>query len=94
MNCTNTMYCWTPGTAQVALVPWPDPERKSRKYESSLGACMSSMHEMTFEERQITLLADAMAMIVRDKCDPLAVHRALMGLEEYSAAMAPDMPQG
>lgn len=30
---------------------------------------------------------------VRDRCDPLAVHRALLALQEYRAGIACDMPE-
>ena len=39
----------------------------------------------------IVLLADAMAMICRDKCDPMAVHNALMAIKEYADVIPTDM---
>lgn len=93
MDCTNTMYCWTPGTDKVALIPWPDRAGRSAAYQRTAGACFSHQHDASFQERQVIVLADALAMIVRDKCDPKAVHLALMGLEEYASAMAEDMPR-
>ena len=40
------------------------------------------------EDEAITvLLADALAMIIRDKCNPATVNRALLRITEYSMTM-------
>ena len=39
----------------------------------------------------IVLLADALAMICRDKCDPMTVHTALMAIAEYADAVPTDL---
>lgn len=92
MNAKNAMLCWNPGTAQVALVRWPDPERVSSAFEMSGLACYSAVQKMTFEQRKLVVFVEAMHLIVRDKCDPLAVHSALLALDEYQAGLACDMP--
>ena len=33
-----------------------------------------------------------MHLIVRDECDPMAVHRAMMKIDEYRDGCAGDMP--
>lgn len=35
---------------------------------------------------------ESMHLIVRDGCDPMAVHRALLGVTEYRDRCAPNMP--
>ena len=37
------------------------------------------------------LLHEAMILIVRDKCDPQAVHQAFLGLEEYAHGLPDEM---
>ena len=91
-NAINTMLCWNPGTSEVALVPWPDEGRQSEGYERTALACTSSVREMTVTERTAIVYIEAIHLIVRDKCDPMAVHAALLGLSEYADALAEDMP--
>jgi len=38
------------------------------------------------------VFVEAMHLIVRDRCDPQAVHRALLGLDEYRSGCSDDMP--
>ena len=85
------MLCWNPG-ADVALIPWPDLTGASQRYECSTLACNAEFHKMTAEQRKLAVFVEAMHLIVRDKCDPQAVHGALLGLQEYRDGMAPDMP--
>lgn len=91
-NAINTMLCWNPGTSEIALVPWPDVDRRSEGYTRTALACTSSVHEMTGAERTAIVYIEAIHLIVRDKCDPMAVHAALLGLSEYVGALACDMP--
>ena len=92
VNALNHMLCWKPGTDQVALVPWPNTSDRQGRLPMSGLACYSSIHKMTFEERKARVFIEAMHLIVRDKCDPMAVHLALLPLEEYRAGCSADMP--
>ncbi|AQH05779.1 hypothetical protein A9R05_42950 (plasmid) [Burkholderia sp. KK1] len=91
-NAINTMLCWNPGTSEIALVPWPDVDRCSQGFTRTALACTSSVHKMTVAERTAIVYIEAIHLIVRDKCDPAAVHAALLGLSEYVGALAEDMP--
>ncbi|MCF5725332.1 MULTISPECIES: hypothetical protein [Pseudomonas] len=91
-DATEVMLCWTPGTANVALVPWPDVQRASTPYQCSSLACYGEFREMTFEQRKAQIFIEAMTLIIRDECDPSAVHHALCGLNEYRAGCPVDMP--
>lgn len=93
MNAIDTMLCWTPDTDQVALVPWPDRiGGRSDRYQMTALACDARLQRMSFPERMAVVFAEAMHLIVRDGCDPRAVHRALLGLDEYRAGCSGDMP--
>jgi prophage regulatory protein len=92
LSAKNGMLCWTPGTDQVEIVSYPDVRNLSKKFERFSLACFTRVRRMNFEQRKLQIFIDAMHLIVRDKCDPDAVHRALINLEEYRDAMAPDMP--
>lgn len=86
-NATNTMLCWNPGTDQVALVPWPG----NHNYACDTLACWGYIRDMDFEQRKTIVFIEAVILIVRDKCDPQAVHKALMGLDEYRDGLPEEM---
>lgn len=92
MNATNTILCWTPETAHVGLVPWPDHGDLSRCYMCTALAPWVHVRKMNAKERQLIVFSEAMSLIVRDKCDPMAVHQALLSLDEYRDGCAEDMP--
>lgn len=86
------MLCWNPGTDEVALAKWPDERGLSQRYAMTHLACWSYVRRATFDERKAIVFIEAMHLIIRDGCDPQAVHRALLGLEEYRDGCARDMP--
>ena len=55
-------------------------------------ACHSEVRKMTLEQRKAHVYILAMHLIVRDNVDPIAVHRALLELDEYRAGCSTDMP--
>lgn len=89
----DTMLCWNPNTDQVALVPHPDYRGLSDNYIMTSLAAYAVVNGMSRTERQALAFSEAMKLIVRDGCDPHAVHQAMMGLEEYRNGCAPDMPK-
>jgi hypothetical protein len=88
----NTMLCWNPGTAEVELIPWPDRTGASRQYRMSTLACNAGVQKKTFEQRKSLAFIEAMVLIIRDGCDPAAVHKTMLGLEEYRDGCPGDMP--
>ena len=89
-NLTNTMICWD-YAGKVGLVPWPDERGLSDEYEMSHGACWFHVQELSFEQRKCLAFIEATILIVRDKCDPQAVHQAFLGLEEYAHGLPDEM---
>lgn len=92
-DATEMMLCWNPGTDQVALVRHPDHDHRSDRYDMTTLACNFEIKDKTFEQRKAIVFIEAMHLIVRDKCDPMAVHRALLGLDEYVDGCSVDMPE-
>lgn len=86
------MLCWNPDSDQVAVVRWPDGNRRSAPYQMTALACNHDLHEMNFKQRKLMVFIEAMHLIVRDKVEPMAVHRALLALDEYRDGCSPDMP--
>ena len=91
-SAKDSMICWNPGTDQVAIVPHPDRQGLSDKYlMTGLGA-YKHVKEATFEDRKTIAFIEAVHLIIRDGCEPHAVHQAMMKLEEYRDGCADDMP--
>ena len=90
-NATNGQLCWNPGTDQVEVGPWPNDTGWGKKYKMSGLACYSHVKQMDFEQRKTIVFIEAVHLIVGDRCDPLAVHRALLNLEEYQDGLADDL---
>ena len=93
METAEAMLCWNRGTDEVKVVRWPDSTRESRGYRMTALACDSSFASSSYETRKTRIFIEAMHLIVRDKCDPMAVHRALLGLAEYRDGCSRDMPE-
>ena len=86
------MVIWT-GDGRVGLQKWPAQGQRLFKgaFESSWGACNMEVQEATFEQCKTMVFINAMHMIVRDKCDPSAVHKVLSELDEYQDGCSDDM---
>jgi hypothetical protein len=91
-SAKTVMLCWNANSDQVGLVDWPDHNRSSNRYDASTLACNSNVHEMTPEQLTAQCFIEAMHLIVRDGCDPQAVHRALCGVSEYQDGLSNDVP--
>ena len=87
----NKMLCWNPGTDQIALVEWPDNTNSSRAYENTALAASAYVHNLEPTELKLLVSRLAIRLIVHDGCDPQAVHRALLPLEEYRDGLSEDM---
>jgi hypothetical protein len=93
------MLCWNPDTDQVAVFEFPPSDdnwerysRQTSRYEMTTMGCESRFHGISFEHRKLLVFIEAMHLIVRDKCDPIAVHRAMLNIREYRDGCASDMP--
>ena len=83
------ILAWIPGTDDVKLVK--PGEHVTPGYYTGLG-CYTHIEAMNFEDRKKMIFIEAMHLIIRDKCNPDAVHKALLGLEEYRDGCSNDMP--
>jgi hypothetical protein len=92
-NAKEAMLCWNPDSADVTIVQWPDTHQLSDKYQRTSLACFSGFSKSRFEQRKTQIFIDAMHLIIRDGCDPMAVHKALLVLPEYQDGLAEDMPR-
>ena len=87
------IVAWNPGTDKVELIDFPDRTKASKKFKRTGGGCFASVQKLGPKAVKVHVLAEAMTLIVRDKCDPMAVHRAFLGLREYRETCALDMPE-
>ena len=82
-------FFWNPGSDQAAVFPLPDRDGRSRDPIRYRRWVTAHPDRSTQQNTQV-LLADALVAIVRDGCDPNAVHRALLGVREYCDALPKD----
>lgn len=59
---------------------------------SGLG-CYTDIQKMSFSRRKMMVFIEAMHLIIRDKCNPMAVHNALLELQEYRDGCSDDIPE-
>ena len=95
LTADKAILCWNPGTSKVRVFEFPPRDGNFGRwsnYEMTTLADNACFGNMTFEQRKAAVFIEAMHLIVRDKCDPTAVHRALLDLQEYRDGCACDMP--
>jgi hypothetical protein len=88
---THTLY-WQPGTDQLVVAQHGQGPRSlpgARWYCE--GASNSEYQEATFEARKKLLFILAMHIIIRDKCPPEAVHKALRQFLEYRDGLSDEL---
>jgi hypothetical protein len=90
LTVTTAMWCWNPNSADVCVVPWPDPQARSARYDYTSGACYAIVHTFTPAQRERYVLAEALRLITHYRCDVDAVHRAFLAIKEYHHAMEHD----
>ena len=90
VSAKEAMLCWNPKTDEVAIYQWPDTHDHSHRYAFTALACYAATKDMTFEQLKALCFIEAMHLIIRDKCDPQAVHRALMAVDEYRDGLSDD----
>jgi hypothetical protein len=93
MRAMESMVAWNPGTKEVEVGPWPDYERWSDKYRCTSGACYALRHGKNEQFQKMMVFIDAIHMIVRDRVDPMAVHLAMINIDEYADGCSDDMPR-
>ena len=85
------ILCWDPNSSRVAMMPWPDPVGHCDKFQRTALAPYYVVRQMNFEQLKSQCFIEAMHLIVRDGCDPRAVHKALKCCAEYRDGCAEDM---
>lgn len=81
------MILWNKGANEIIAASWPGYGR-NKEYRFSF----ISHKEKSFLERKCRLFIEAMHRIIRDGCEPMAVHRAFMEFKEYCDGCSDDMP--
>lgn len=83
LSATTSMWCWTPKTDLVCVIPWPDLTAISTAYEMTAGACYAFVHRLTPEQRQQYVVGEALRLMTHYRCDGPAVHAAFSAIREY-----------
>ena len=92
ISARDQMLCWNPGTSEVAIFNHPDHSRLSRRYRMSAFACYEHWSNLSREQMKAMIFIEAWHLVVRDRCDPAAVHKALIRLREYQDGLSDDFP--
>jgi hypothetical protein len=82
---------WIPETDKVSVHPLRGGRDKSLSEYSDFGVYVK-VHEMNHEQLKTHAFIMAMHLIIRDRCCPDAVHKALLGVAEYRDGLSDDMP--
>jgi hypothetical protein len=77
-------------TKEAFLKVWPELDTRHNNY-SSIIACFSKYQEADFEERAAFLMADFIALVVRDGFDPVYLHKVLLPIAEWRSILALDI---
>lgn len=79
------------GHGAVAVVPLGDPQNVLRGYAMTCGACFVE-NKKADDERVLTqVFVDFHTLVVRDGIDPQTAHKAFLKIDEYRAAISPDI---
>ncbi len=78
----HAMVCWNPETDQVAIVRHPDIGGVSDRFQSTDGACCFDMWRDSKQQMKWLLQIFNM-IVVRDRVDPQAAHKAFLVIPEY-----------
>lgn len=91
MEAKACMIAWNPGTAEIAVMPWPDTAGRSDRYLMTGGACYLQWCEA--DETNLALLVQLAfhACVVRDGIPVQAAHEAFLEIDEYRDRIAPDI---
>lgn len=98
IEACDAVLLWNPGTADVRSLHVANYGSQllngNRRCCCSLGAVDADWCEEMKDPvvARAVLFIEAMHLIVRDKCDPQAVHQAFLAIAEYSAGCSSDMP--
>ena len=83
MPPSRLMVAWTPETDEIRVGPCPDTTGWHQPYLYSDLGCWSAWHERDLEWREMTVLLCAWRMVMRDRMDPVVVHRELCKIPKY-----------
>ena len=96
---SNTLLAWNPGTDEVELFhpysPCGDLPEAAEKYsETNYPISIRPLYKGHARQfiNQRDAFASALFLISVDKCDPLAVHKAFLGFDDYALNCSPELP--
>lgn len=92
MTAANSILEWNPGSDQVRVRYMGPDFRDGTQFRMSGLAAYGHVQKVDFQQRKALVFIEAMHLIIRDKVDPMAVHRELLKLAEYRDGCSDDMP--
>ena len=91
-RAVDVVLFWKPGTSNVLILEiGNEPPGGSPEYPCSGMGAYSVYERFTDVEARASVFVEACKLIVRDKCDPVAVHNAFLWVQEYRDGIPMDM---
>jgi hypothetical protein len=88
----NHVIEWDRESSNIVVTHIDDYNKNERKFQYSWGACNTEISGFTTkDELTIYLFIHITIIIIRDRCDPVAVHNAMLELSEYVYELPEDM---
>ncbi len=105
MRASTVLIAWTPAecahtancpalrrtAGSVAVIPWPDDERRASAYARVTGACDEAWRMASPEALATSVFVVFNAMVLRDGVNPLTAHANLLDLDEYRDNLPADL---
>jgi hypothetical protein len=94
LSYREALVAWNPGTDLVRVGPLmdgpdaPDWTDHPIRYECTAGAAYRIVRQMTGDKLIARMLTDWHDIVVRDRCDVVAAHKAFLGVSEYRKLFA------
>jgi hypothetical protein len=95
LDCKTAVLCWNPPWSHRHTGAGPNVAvlrfgENDRAFACTGLAPFLDVREATFKDRKARVFIEAVHLMVRDRCDPREVHRALLRVKEYQDGLAED----
>lgn len=98
MKFSESMIAWKPNSDNVKVIPLQIAKRKDHErllqkseYPYSSGGVYTANRNISSQKAKTLVFIEAIHLIVRDKVEPGAVHKAFLAIDEYVDGLADDV---
>jgi hypothetical protein len=93
MKLSEALIAYNPGTAEIAIGPLIQPDERdwTDPFSHTSGAAYIAVRELTGLMARHYVMSQFIGIVVRDRVDMDAAHRAFLAIDEYRQAIPLDM---